>query len=102
VNLLGGTLSSGTLTLNPLGTVTTANQRYLFTGGYTVNAGATLTFGANANVVINQGQTIQNNGTLAVQSGVTVVAAETYYPTFGIVDNGSMTTASTAIFSHTN
>ncbi len=46
-------LNSGqSLTLLPIGTVTTVNQFYFFVGGFTINAGATLNVGTGANVLI--------------------------------------------------
>ena len=75
VDLQPGTLTSGqTVTMSPLGTVTTVNQRYVFTsttGNLTVPAGATLNFTA----------------------GAVVVGAESYPYSSGIVVNGNMNVA---------
>ncbi|HEX3151269.1 MAG TPA: Ig-like domain-containing protein [Gemmataceae bacterium] len=72
INLQPGTVASGqTVTLNPLGTVTSANQRYIFTkntANFTVAAG----------------------GTLNITSGAVVIAAEGSGTTFGIVVNGNL------------
>jgi Bacterial Ig-like domain/Calx-beta domain len=72
VNLQPGTVGSGqTVTLSPLGTVTTANQRYIFTAttsNFTVAAG----------------------GALNITSGAVVIGAESSYTTFGIVVNGNL------------
>ena len=65
-----GTLGSGqTLALNAIGTVTTANLRYVFPSGLTVGAGATLTVAPNLNVLIPAGQTLTDDGTLTFGSG---------------------------------
>src|SRR5207248_908437 len=83
VEIQPGTLTAGqTATLAPLGTVTTANQRYVInaaTGLYTVAAGATLT----------------------VSPGAVVAATEQNNSVFGIAVNGTMN-VSGASFPHTS
>ena len=67
VDILAGTLGNGqTLSLSPIGTVTTANQRYVFPGGFTVGSNATLNVNSCASVLIREGQQLLVNGTLNV------------------------------------
>src|SRR5207302_1615454 len=74
VNIQAGSLNGGEMvTMNPLGTDMTANQRYIFPGGFTVQSGATLTIGAKANVHIKDGQTITVIGTLNVTGAASMV-----------------------------
>jgi uncharacterized membrane protein YgdD (TMEM256/DUF423 family) len=81
VNIQPGSLGAGqTATLSPLGTVTTANQRYVFTaatGLYSVQSGATLN----------------------VTAGTVMAATETNSTPFGLAVNGTMTVVGTS-FTH--
>jgi len=97
VNLLGGSLASGTLTLAPIGT--SSNQRYLFTGNFTVASGAALTFAAGSTIVFNPSVTLTDNGTLTITNAAAVTAVESNYSTFGITVNGVMNVTNT-LFTH--
>jgi uncharacterized membrane protein YgdD (TMEM256/DUF423 family) len=83
VNLQSGNLTAGqNATLSPIGTETTANQRYVFnaaTGLFTVSAGATLN----------------------ITSGTKLLAAETSNPNFGLTVNGTLNTTG-ATFTHSS
>jgi hypothetical protein len=63
-----GTVSSGTLALDAIGTNPT-NLRYVFPGNFAVGPGATLSVGANVSVLIEAGVTLTDNGTLSFASG---------------------------------
>ena len=66
-----GTLSSGTLALNLIGT-NTANLLYVFSGAFTVGAGGTLAVGPAVPVQVATGQTLSIDGTASFASGDTV------------------------------
>ena len=70
-----GTLSSGTLALNAIGSTTT-NLSYSFPNGFLVASGATLAVGANVSVVLPGGQTLSDAGTLSFATGDTVTLAD--------------------------
>jgi hypothetical protein len=70
IDILTGTLSSGqSLTLNAIGTASTAKLRYVFPGNFTVASGATMTVGANVSAALGPGVTLQDNGTMSFSSG---------------------------------
>ncbi len=71
ININAGTLASGTLDLDLMGT-NTSNLSYSFPGGFTVASGATLAVGANVPVTIQPGQTLTDNGVLSFAAGDTV------------------------------
>ena len=51
MNIIAGTMASGqTLSLVPIGTVSTASLVYVFQGNFTVGTGATLTVGTGTPV----------------------------------------------------
>ncbi len=69
VDILAGSLASGqNVSLVPLGTVTTAGQRYVFPGDFTVSSGATLNVDIGASVLIRDAQQLQVDGTLNITS----------------------------------
>jgi Bacterial Ig-like domain (group 3) len=96
-----GTLGSGqTLALNAIGTVTTANLRYVFPTGLTVGAGATLTVAPNVSVLIPSGQTLTDDGTVTFGSGDAVSFGYAYGTTTKIlVGNGGVMSAASTNFS---
>ena len=87
IEINAGTLSSGTLSLNRIGT-NPANLRYVFSSGFTVASGATVNVGANVSALI-QSQPFTDNGTLTFASGDTVTLGNTQ-----IVVGGTMTATS--------
>jgi uncharacterized protein YlbG (UPF0298 family) len=91
VYINAATLPSGqTLALNQIGT-NASNLEYVFsTGGFTIASGATLNVAANVPVLLTDGQTITDNGTLTFASGDTM-DLDTYYGASQIVVNGTMT-----------
>ncbi len=85
----GSLTTNQSVTLNLMGTVTSVNLLYVFTGALTVNAGATLDFGYGVNVQINNGVTITDSGTMNISDANAVVAEDTNSNyTEGIVVNG--------------
>ncbi|MEZ6131916.1 MAG: cadherin domain-containing protein [Planctomycetaceae bacterium] len=58
-----------TLNLDPIGTQTTANLRYVFPNDQTVETGATLNVGAGVNTRLLNGKTITANGTMTMAAG---------------------------------
>ena len=67
----GDTASSGTLSLNQIGTNTSSLQ-LRFPGGFTVASGATVMSGPTSRSC-SSGQTITDNGTLSFATGDTVL-----------------------------
>jgi hypothetical protein len=74
VDIESGTLSSGTLALNLMGT-NQANLSYAFPGGFTVGSTGTLAVGPGVPVTVSIGQTLTDDGTLTFASGDTVTLA---------------------------
>ncbi len=99
VNILAGeSIGSGqSLTLNAIGTASTAKLRYVFPGNFTV--AGTMNVGAGVSVLIQPGVTLTDNGTLTFGNGDTVTFAYSYGATTQIqVGNGGLLTASTTTF----
>ena len=69
VAIESGTLTSGTVNINLIGTTSTANLQYIFPGNFTVQEGATLSFGPNVPVLIQAFETVTDDGTLSFGSG---------------------------------
>ena len=67
VEIEAGTISSGTLSLNLIGT--NPNMSYVFPSGFTVAAGGTMVVGANVPVVVSQSQTLSDAGKLTFSTG---------------------------------
>ena len=96
IEIFAGTLSTGqSLSLNQIGTASTANLVYVFTGAFTVQAGATLNVSPNVGVEINPNVTITDNGALTTGSGATFVFEVAYQTTTQIVVNGTMSATGT-------
>ncbi len=68
VAIENGTISSGTLALNLLGT-NTSNFYYEFNNGFTVGAGGTMTVAANVPPVVLYGSTLSDAGTVTFSAG---------------------------------
>ncbi len=95
IDINAGTISSGTLSFNQIGT-NTSNLRYVFPGGFTVASGATLNVGVNVSVLIQQSQSITDSGTLSFANGDTVsFNAYAFSSTTSMAVNGTMTAAGT-------
>ena len=91
IEISSGTLSSGTLSLNSIGTTTT-NLSYVFPDGFTVASGGTLAVGANVLVALSDGQTLSDAGLLSFSSGDTVTLDDGCCPDAAkIVVSGSLT-----------
>ena len=89
------TLSTGqSLSLNLIGTTSTANLVYVFTGAFTIQAGATLSVSPNVKVEINANETITDSGALNTGSGTTFVFEIGYETTTEILVNGTMNATS--------
>ena len=74
IEIFGGSLSSGqSLSLNLIGTASTANLVYVFTGGFTVATGATLIVSPHVNVEINANQAITDDGSANVTGSSTTI-----------------------------
>jgi len=103
VDLLGGSLASGqSLTLSLLGTDTTVNQRYVFTGAYTVQSGATMNVAANVIALIQGSQTITDNGTLTFGAGDAVSFASANATQIVVGSGGVLTLSGTAFSGSTS
>ena len=68
IEISGGTLSSGTVSLNSIGSITT-NLSYVFLNGFTVASGATVAVGPNVPVSVAGGETLSDAGTLSLAAG---------------------------------
>ena len=84
-----GAMASGqALSLVPIGTVSTANLVYIFSGNFTVGTGATLSVGTGTSVLIDP-VTITDNGTMNV-TGASVGFVAGYEATTQILVNGTL------------
>ena len=100
VEIESGTLSTGTLALNLIGTNPT-NLSYVFPAGFTVGPGGTMTVAAGVTVAIPGEQTLTDNGTLTFGTGDTVDLSTNYAGTAQILVGGSLTAAGTTFNSGT-
>ena len=89
VNIIGGTMASGqSLSLVPIGTVSTASLVFIFQGNFTVGTGATLTVGTGTSVLIDP-VTITDNGAMNV-TGASIGFVAGYEATTQILVNGTL------------
>ncbi len=96
IEILAGSLATGqSLALNLIGTASTANLVYVFTGAFTVQTGATLSVSSKVNVQIGANQAITDDGALNVGSGATFVFEVGYETTTQIQVNGTMNATGT-------
>ena len=105
VYLTGGLTSGQSVTLDPLGTRTTAGQYYGLLNGLAVSSGASLTIGTGAEVAIGDQQTISVSGQLTVTKALVVIGNFINGSSDGIVVNsgGTMTvTGSSFILNNGN
>ena len=72
IDILGGTLGSGSVALNVICTNPT-NLRYVFSSNFTVALGATLTVAPSVSVLLASGVTLTDNGTVSFGANDTVV-----------------------------
>ena len=89
IDINAGTIASGTLNLNVIGT-NTSNLRYVFPGGFTIASGASVSVAPNVSVLMPGAQTFTDNGTLDFASG-DVVTISTYGYNNQISVSGSLT-----------
>ncbi len=90
IDILPGTLASGTVALEAIGSVSTANLRYVFPGAFTVAAGATLSVGPNVPVLVQPGVTLTDSGTMTMASGDTLTLSSNYPGGTQVVVNGTL------------
>ena len=100
IDILLGTLASGTLALNAIGTATTASLRYVVSGNFTVANGATLSVAANVSVLIQPGVTLADNGTLTFASGDALTISNNGAATQIVVGSGGLLMASGTTFTN--
>ena len=92
INIIAGTMASGqSLSLVPIGTVSTASLVYIFQGNFTVGTGATLTVGTGTSVLIDP-VTITDNGAMNV-TGASIGFVAGYSATTQILVNGTLSRA---------
>ena len=76
VDILADTLAGpNTVTLQPMGTVSTAGMRFVFPGNFTVASGATLNV-ESASVVIRDAQQLLVSGTLFMNGDSTIAVED--------------------------
>ena len=95
IDILAGTLGTGTVNLNAIGTVSTASLRYVFPGNFTVAAGATLNVGPTVPVLLQGGQILTVNGAMTLASGDTLTLSTNYPGNTQVVVNGTLTATTT-------
>ncbi len=97
INIIAGTMASGqTLSLVPIGTVSTANLVYVFEGNFTIGTGATLTVGTGTSVLIDP-VTITDNGVMNV-TGASIGFVAGYSATTQILVNGTLAAAGSSFY----
>ena len=90
ININAGTLASGTLDLNLIGT-STSNLTYVFPGGFTVASEATLAVGPNVPLVIPPSQTLTDNGAVSFGAGDSVTLQSNCCGSAAIAVSGTLT-----------
>ena len=98
VEILGGSLTSGTLALTSIGT--SSNLVYIFTGNYTVSSDTTLTISANLSVQLLANVTLSDNGTTTFATGDTVTFVGSSSTEQIVVGNGGALNATGVNFTH--
>ena len=93
VEIAAGTISSGTLSLNLLGTTTT-NFFYDFPNGFTVGAGGTIAVGANVPITVESA--LSDAGAVSFSSGDAVTLASSATSVSGSLTANGTTFAATA------
>ncbi len=94
IEINSGTISSGTLALNQIGTNTT-NLSYVFDQGFTIASGGTMAVGTNVPVAVNAGETLTDDGTLTFASGDTVTMGSGFDAPSQIAVGGTLTAKGT-------
>jgi hypothetical protein len=104
IQILPGTLTGNSVTLGPIGSVTTANLVYRFTSTkFNVDGDASLFFAANSKVILSDDHILTVFGTLSVATGATVQVEDTTAGDDGVVvASGGTMTANGATFSRTS
>jgi hypothetical protein len=103
IDILAGTLPSGTLALNPIGTGSNANLNYVFSANFTIDAGATLSIGSGVNASLGGNATLSDFGTItfASNNSLTFLNA-TFATTELIVESSGSLSAATTLFAATS
>ena len=102
ITINAGTIASGALNLNLIGTNTT-KLSYAFAGAFTIALGATVAVGPNVPVAMAAGQTFTDNGTLSFSSGDTVTLdVNCCYSTQQLAVGGTLTASGTTFNSSNN
>ena len=99
IYIIGGTMASGqTLTLDPIGTESTASLVYIFDGNFTVGTGATLTVVTGTSVLIEP-VTVTDNGDIDIgAASIGFVAG--YYATTQVLVNGTLSANGTNLYTY--
>ena len=101
IEIIAGTLANGSnLDLNAIGS-NTSGLSYVFSGAFTVAAGATVAVGPNVNVYIGAGLTFTDNGTVSFADDDTVTLNSGCCPTSQSLDVGGTLTAVGTTFTTT-
>jgi hypothetical protein len=90
ININAGTLASGILDLDLIGT-NTSNLNYSFPGGFTVASGATAAVGPNVALSIPPSETLTDNGTVTFASGDSVTLQSNCCGSGAITVGGTLT-----------
>ena len=97
IDIETGTMASGTLALNLMGTNTTGLS-YEFPGSFTVGLGATLAVGAGVPVTVATGATLTDDGTMTLAAGSELTLAEACCYSYGeLVVAGALDTTDATI-----
>src|SRR5262249_11185582 len=92
VDIIAGSLNSGTLPLSLIGSASTAKLRYVFPGGFEVKSGATLSMADNLSVLIATGQTIAVDAGATMTVGAASLVVDNYNGgAYGISVGGTLT-----------
>lgn len=96
IDVLNGTLSSGTLHFDQIG-LNQGNPKYVFPTGFIVGAGATLAVGNNVTLLVSTGQTLTVNGTMTLATGSTLALSSNYNGGTQVIVNGLLSATSAFI-----
>ena len=97
VDIIGGTLSTGTVNLGLMGSGSTASLRYVFPSGYTVDSGASLTIANGVSVLLDSTETITIDSGATMTTGSATIEVNNYYGgTYGLSVAGTLTATGTS------
>ena len=96
VDIISGSLTSGTVNLGLMGSGSTASLRYVFESGYTVESGASLSVANDVSVLIDSSETVTIESGASMTIGTATIEVDNYYGgNYGLSVAGTLTATGT-------